>query len=463
MIRIEPSVNEKCKMKNDKEKLKKLGGLTTASPWTRFGGWAVDFLLWTMVWLGLAWLVVSAGEVTKLLDSLLWAAVGLGSLGTLGNLVATAGFTHWFGGTIGKLVFGMEVVDERENRLSFWRAIWREWFGKMVSGMALWLGFIWIFIDKERPAESSNIQAGRRGWHDMMAGSRVVVKRPGFLPVGILIGLVLIITNWLLTAGVLSKVRENFPFYQGVFSEISTAVSENFRKNDSPQAESMDSSKPEDVLPSSTPTVAVLPPPQIRLSGSPAPTKKPTTSGETTLLVTAVKEGGQPVENAHLILRNAEDLSFIGEGYTDRYGNFGFGKLTATSYRIQAGLGNDLSFQKTASVTLGQANTATVELLYNTGGKITGSVRFSDGSPIAGVELKAKKGELCPGFNQSGDAKTDDSGRYELSVSGPGDYCVAVTKMNWGSVNTSNSNDFTKGVHIDAGGSAGADFSLPRK
>lgn len=43
--------------------------------------------------------------------------------------------------------------------------------------------------------------------------------------------------------------------------------------------------------------------------------------------------------------------------------------------------------QKTAPVTLGQANTATVELLYSTGGKITGSVRFSDGSPIAGADF----------------------------------------------------------------------------
>jgi len=161
-----------------------MNDLRLASPWIRFAGWAVDFLLWTTVWLGLVWLVVSADEVTELLDSLLWAAAGWGALGILGNLVLTAGFTHWFGGTVGKLVFGMEVVDEQGKSLSFWRAVWREWFGSMVSGMFMWLGFIWIFIDK-----------GHRGWHDMMAGSKVVVKRKNFLLLGLGAMVILALVN----------------------------------------------------------------------------------------------------------------------------------------------------------------------------------------------------------------------------------------------------------------------------
>lgn len=196
-------------MKNDKEKLEKPDALLTANPWLRFGGWMVDFLLWAAVWLGLVWLVVSAGEVTGLLDSALWVVVGLGILGTLGNLVVTAGFTHWFGGSIGKLVFGMEVMDEQGKRLSFWRAVWREWFGSWVSGMALWLGFAWIFIDEDR-----------RGWHDMMAGSRVIVKRKNLLLVGLLAMTILLTVNALAIKTFWNKAKSNSSFYQEIIQDI---------------------------------------------------------------------------------------------------------------------------------------------------------------------------------------------------------------------------------------------------
>lgn len=179
-------------------------------------------------------------------------------------------------------------------------------------------------------------------------------------------------------------------------------------------------------------------------------------------MVTALKEGGQPVENAHIILRNVEDLSFVGEGYTDRYGNFGFGKLASTSYRIEAGLGNDLSFQRTVIVVLGQSNTATIELLYNTQVTIYGHVRFIDGVPIGGVQLRATKGGLCSALGQ-GDVTTDGEGKYELQVVGPGEYCISITKMDWNGVNTSNIGDFQKGARIDSASGVTVDFSLSRK
>lgn len=186
-----------------------MNDLKLANPCLRFAGWMMDFLLWAAVWLGLVWLVVSAVEVTKFLDSLLWVVVGFGFLGTLGNLALTAGFTHWFGGAVGKLVFGMEVVDEQGKRLPFRRAVWREWFGTWVAGMALWLGFIWIFIDKDR-----------RGWHDMMAGSRVVVKRKNFLILGLLAMVILLITNVVMLKIVWNKAGANKSLYQEIIQDV---------------------------------------------------------------------------------------------------------------------------------------------------------------------------------------------------------------------------------------------------
>lgn len=70
-------------------------------------------------------------------------------------------------------MFGIEVVDDTGRRLTFWRAVWRQWFGYMLSGIFLWLGFIWILVDKHR-----------QGWHDMITGSSVIMKRRGGAVVG---------------------------------------------------------------------------------------------------------------------------------------------------------------------------------------------------------------------------------------------------------------------------------------
>jgi uncharacterized RDD family membrane protein YckC len=179
-----------------------------ASPLRRFGGWAVDWLLGAAVWLGAIWWIVAATNVANLLDSLV-IVISLGLAGRFANLVLTAGFTHWFGGTVGKLAFGIEVVDEQGKRLSFWRSVWREWFGSWVAGMALWLGFIWIFIDKER-----------RGWHDMMAGTKVIFKRKKFWLLVLAVMAILVIVNAAILKNVWNQAKSNAGFYQEIIGEM---------------------------------------------------------------------------------------------------------------------------------------------------------------------------------------------------------------------------------------------------
>lgn len=179
-----------------------------AGPWFRFAGWAVDFLLWLALWLGAVWWMLKANTLAALMDNLV-IVISLGAAGVLVNLLMTAGFTHWFGGTIGKLAFGIEVVGQDGKRLTFWRAVWREWFGKMVAGMAWWLGFIWILIDKDR-----------RGWHDMMAGSKVVVRR-NFLAVGLLTLAILLAVNAALVNSIWDKAKSNSRLYQEIINGAS--------------------------------------------------------------------------------------------------------------------------------------------------------------------------------------------------------------------------------------------------
>jgi uncharacterized RDD family membrane protein YckC len=66
-------------------------------------------------------------------------------------------------GTVGKRVLHLKVTDEAGNKISFGRATGR-FFGKLVSGMAMDIGFIMVaFTDR------------KRGLHDMIAGT-VVMK-----------------------------------------------------------------------------------------------------------------------------------------------------------------------------------------------------------------------------------------------------------------------------------------------
>ena len=69
------------------------------------------------------------------------------------------------GQTPGMRLFGLHVVrDSDGGKITGGQAIVRL-FGYWVSGFVFYLGFIWIFID-----------ARRRGWHDLIAGT-VVIER----------------------------------------------------------------------------------------------------------------------------------------------------------------------------------------------------------------------------------------------------------------------------------------------
>jgi uncharacterized RDD family membrane protein YckC len=66
--------------------------------------------------------------------------------------------------TLGKMALGLKVTDLYGNRISFLRATGRH-FGKMVSGMVMYVGFIMVGLTQRK-----------QGLHDMLAGTLVVKK-----------------------------------------------------------------------------------------------------------------------------------------------------------------------------------------------------------------------------------------------------------------------------------------------
>lgn len=71
----------------------------------------------------------------------------------------------WAGLTVGKALMGLRVVDRAGARPSIARSIVRV-LGYIVSSI-LWVGFIWIAIDRDR-----------EGFHDKIARTRVIYNKP---------------------------------------------------------------------------------------------------------------------------------------------------------------------------------------------------------------------------------------------------------------------------------------------
>ncbi|TDP61601.1 RDD family protein [Roseateles toxinivorans] len=76
-------------------------------------------------------------------------------------------FWCWQGATPGKLLAGIRVIDMRTGaRPGLWQSLLR-WLGYFVSALPLGLGLLWAAIDPDK-----------RAWHDRLAGTQVVRRRP---------------------------------------------------------------------------------------------------------------------------------------------------------------------------------------------------------------------------------------------------------------------------------------------
>jgi len=80
--------------------------------------------------------------------------------------------TSTYGGTPGKLLVGLKVVDKNGNMISNGRALLR-YFSYLVSEIPLGFGYIWIAIDKKH-----------QGWHDKVCNTYVIYKESTVLKTG---------------------------------------------------------------------------------------------------------------------------------------------------------------------------------------------------------------------------------------------------------------------------------------
>jgi uncharacterized RDD family membrane protein YckC len=149
-----------------------------AGLWRRLAASILDGLILTPVFLLVGWMALRVTGVRLpprsdlRLESILELFLeggsllyGLLSLALLLLLLYGFLFTATVGGTPGQRLIGLKVINTYGERPEWWRAMSRA-VGIVASGLLLGLGFLWIGFDLRK-----------RGLHDWMAGTYVVLRR----------------------------------------------------------------------------------------------------------------------------------------------------------------------------------------------------------------------------------------------------------------------------------------------
>ncbi len=138
----------------------------------RLVAYLVDMLIVVGLWIVIAivWAIAAVGTGglrSRGMDA--GAAAALTAFAGAATIVSLAYFP-WFwarsGATPGMRMMGLRVVRDLDGGpISAGQALLRL-VGYWISGLVLYLGYVWILFDKRR-----------RGWHDLIAGT-VVIKTP---------------------------------------------------------------------------------------------------------------------------------------------------------------------------------------------------------------------------------------------------------------------------------------------
>jgi uncharacterized RDD family membrane protein YckC len=131
----------------------------------------------------IAALYLSIASQTNLEQAFIVAIVALIILFNPVFLLYSVLMTYYFGGTLGKLLMGLQVVSEDHKKLSFKRIFFRQAIGYSFSTIFFGLGFYAIAKDPNKQA-----------WHDKTIGS-YVVQKGNLLFTGVLLSVLLLVVS----------------------------------------------------------------------------------------------------------------------------------------------------------------------------------------------------------------------------------------------------------------------------
>jgi len=184
----------------------------------RFIAFLIDLFIKLGITLGWVMYISKSNTIEQFMSLLLWIIIFSIFSGFLIEAIITPLLISEFGGSLGKIITGIEIVSTASKRLSFWKAVFRNYVGYVISGIFLWLGFIWIFIDKDH-----------RGWHDLASDTYVrLVRKSGWI-IGLLSLIVIMFVNIFMLSLTIQNFSSNKQIYTDLFEEVSTSIQQSLK------------------------------------------------------------------------------------------------------------------------------------------------------------------------------------------------------------------------------------------
>jgi uncharacterized RDD family membrane protein YckC len=132
--------------------------------WTRFWATLVDSLFL----IGISFILFNPIRRATGYANELFSPIDL--IETVFDFLYMVLLTWWTGQTLGKMLLGIRVVSahksNRSGTLSLGQVLLREVVGKLLSSIALGLGYIWVAFHKNK-----------QGWHDLLAKTYVIKEQ----------------------------------------------------------------------------------------------------------------------------------------------------------------------------------------------------------------------------------------------------------------------------------------------
>jgi uncharacterized RDD family membrane protein YckC len=176
---------------------------------SRLIAFLIDWSLFTILTLISFNQIATAKSIEILLNNSLEILIILLIIPTIIQSVQSY-MTYKFGGSIGKLICGIIVIDQYGKNLSIPMSFFRTFIGPLIASPLLGLGYIWIFLDKNH-----------QGWHDLAIGTTVVESKASGLSSGIITLILCVFINLMLIFLIVSNISSNQYIYMNILKDIS--------------------------------------------------------------------------------------------------------------------------------------------------------------------------------------------------------------------------------------------------
>jgi uncharacterized RDD family membrane protein YckC len=188
--------------------------------WIRYFAQLIDGVIWSLNFFVSLYLLSAFGSanVNTFIPDLLWFLIYVVFVAGLIKFFLHPWLISKMGGGVGKLVCGLEIINQDSSCLTYKNALFREFIAKIASNGLLGLGYYWIMKTPQK-----------QGWHDSLAGTYVIKKHNGFFT-----GLMILILFLAIDGGLIYKSFENFRSAKTLQYDIVTLITQiqqDFSKN----------------------------------------------------------------------------------------------------------------------------------------------------------------------------------------------------------------------------------------